>query len=190
MSSYIRNKARKLRRSLESEDVSPYKPLSTKRPEICVLDIRPGSGEAMVECTMRQVLLSKDHCQWETISYCWGQPRDPAYIKLNGCVVPVPASSEAAVRRMRLPDRPRTLWIDAICINQPSNEERSQQASLMSDIYHVVHRNLIYLGEDTNGLAERCVECIGHMHYEWNFTAREFSVEPSKKRGSRAHFGA
>jgi hypothetical protein len=38
------------------------------------------------------------------------------------------------------------LWVDAICINQSHNDERSQQVRLMKDIYRQASSVLIYLG--------------------------------------------
>ncbi|KAB2100480.1 hypothetical protein AG0111_0g11323 [Alternaria gaisen] len=137
-----------------------YEPLNPTSKEIRVLDVAPGVGDAIVECTMRRISLLDDPVPvYETISYCWGPPRAPSTIKLNGDLTSVPASSEAAIRRMRLSDRPRTLWIDAICIDQSSVTERSAQVAFMSAVYRAGMRNLVYLGED-DGMAERGVKTV------------------------------
>ena len=41
----------------------------------------------------------------------------------------------------------RTLWIDAICINQADIEERGYQVQLMGNIYRECKRALIWLGD-------------------------------------------
>lgn len=41
----------------------------------------------------------------------------------------------AALLRLRLEQEPRTLWVDAMCINQDDVAEKSFQVALMSDIY-------------------------------------------------------
>jgi len=41
------------------------------------------------------------------------------------------------------------LWIDAICINQESIAERSQQVPIMGDIYKTAQRVFIWLGKGT-----------------------------------------
>ncbi|KAK4971768.1 hypothetical protein LTR42_007496 [Elasticomyces elasticus] len=62
----------------------------------------------------------------------------------------VPASTEAALKRIRLDDRACTVFIDAACINQDDIIERSQQVAMMSSIYAGSMCNLVYLGELNN----------------------------------------
>jgi len=155
---------------------SPYGTLASERKEIRILEIVPAVGEDMVECTMRPVALVDEPAPvYETISYYWGLPKAPSLIKLNGIVTQVPVSFEAALRRMRLSDGPRMLWIDAICINQSSLAERGQQVCLMATIYRTAKQNLVYLGED-DGHAERGVESIHNLVSEMRTATSDFSL--------------
>ena len=61
----------------------------------------------------------------------------------DGVAFMVGNNLEAALRRLRLADRPRTLWIDAVCINQGNDDERAQQVGHMRDIYSYAKRVLI-----------------------------------------------
>lgn len=61
---------------------------------------------------------------YETISYCWGDAKKLATITANGRALPVPISSFSALRRVRLIDSFRTVWIDAVCINQNDIDQR------------------------------------------------------------------
>jgi hypothetical protein len=45
------------------------------------------------------------------------------------------------------PQKSRALWIDAICIDRSSIEERNYQVSLMSEIYRNAQRVLVWPGE-------------------------------------------
>lgn len=54
----------------------------------------------------------------------------------------------AALLHLRYPDRTRTLWIDAICINQANITERGRQVGMMKDIYRSATRVVIWLGDE------------------------------------------
>ncbi|KAH6674395.1 heterokaryon incompatibility protein-domain-containing protein, partial [Halenospora varia] len=55
---------------------------------------------------------------------------------------------EAALRRLRLSGKQRTIWIDAVCINQNDIQERQDQVSLMRQIYEQAEQVVIWLGEN------------------------------------------
>jgi len=63
-----------------------------------------------------------------------------------------------ALRYLRPKKKARTLWVDAICIDQSSINERNHQVKLMGDVYKLARRVLIWLGEgdaDSPGLMRR-----------------------------------
>lgn len=99
---------------------------------------------------------------YETISYAWGDPAQRATILLNGVTFDIAKSSEQALRRVRLLHRPRTVWIDAVCINQTDIAERSQQVAIMADIYRSGRRNIVYLGEATSSTGT-AINSINHL---------------------------
>jgi hypothetical protein len=138
-----------------------YRPLNSELKEIRLLEVAPGTADDIVSGTLKHVSLVDDpKPAYETISYCWGPARDHVFIMLDGRMVTVPPSSEAAVRRMRLSDKPRVLWIDAICIDQSLESERSEQVAFMGMVYSSGKRNLIYLGEDTEGMANTALKSM------------------------------
>jgi hypothetical protein len=51
------------------------------------------------------------------------------------------------LRHLRHPIKQRCLWIDAICLNQADNAEKSVQVQLMGDIYRQVRKVHIWLGD-------------------------------------------
>jgi hypothetical protein len=55
----------------------------------------------------------------------------------------------AALRRIRSKFRKCILWIDSICIDQSSTEERNHQVALMGDVYSMASEVIIWLGEKT-----------------------------------------
>ena len=90
---------------------------------------------------------------YEALSYTWGSPSDLAAVSVRlpstgySGSLPVTLGCLRALRRLRLPDRARTLWIDAMCIDQANVPERNHQVGLMSRIYACAERVAIYLGE-------------------------------------------
>jgi hypothetical protein len=151
-------------RALFATQTSPYMALDSNLKEIRVLVVDPGAGLDIVTCTLKRISLLDDQVPfYETISYCWGSTRDESFMKLNGSLISVPSSSEAAVRRMRFTNKRRVLWIDAICIDQSSQSEKARQVAFMSTIYSLGKQNLIYLGEDdarSAGLAVKSVQLL------------------------------
>ena len=142
------------------KDKTLYEHLDKNLKEFRLLIVYAGKDDDPIRAELRLARLnSTSSPRYETISYCWGDPRKTAPIRLNNRKVAVPASSAAAIRAVRLPDLTRIVWIDALCINQEDFNERSVQVAMMADIYSRSQRNLVYLGEaDSN--TERAVKSI------------------------------
>lgn len=98
--------------------------------------------------------------RYEALSYTWGhaEPRD--YVICNGVRKSVTPTLGSALRRLRLTDRTRVVWIDAICVNQDDVAERTQQVRLMKDIYTLTSRVIIWLGADEDDKAKTAVGII------------------------------
>jgi hypothetical protein len=86
---------------------------------------------------------------YEALSYVWSNIRDFGHILVDGHSVSVTKSLETALRHLRHPDQPRTIWIDYICINQEDIVERNQQVAKMGLIYERADSVLIWLGPAT-----------------------------------------
>jgi hypothetical protein len=132
-----------------------YRRLDCSRQEIRLLILEPGSGTDMIRCTLEQAFLDVTPPPvYETISYFCGDPINKRPILLHGHGVLAMATSEAALRRMRLQDKPRTLWIDSVCINQNDTNEKGHQVGMMCQIYTKTFRNLIWLGSCNPAIAK------------------------------------
>jgi hypothetical protein len=87
---------------------------------------------------------------------------------------------------MRFSDKPRVLWIDAICIDQSSQSEKGEQVAFMSTIYSTAKQNLVYLGEDDAGSAERAAKSVqslvSEMRAEVGDVEALFDTLHSRKR--------
>lgn len=69
-------------------------------------------------------------------------------IRLCGQEFSVTTNLEAALQQIRRTDEVRTLWVDAICINQDDIAERNSQVLLMDVIYRKSTKVLVWLGSD------------------------------------------
>jgi len=69
---------------------------------------------------------------------------------VNGKEVDITQNLGDALRSLRLPDRSRLLWVDAICINQSDNVEKSAVVATMGDIYRNAETVAIFLGIPTD----------------------------------------
>jgi len=124
----------------------PYEPFESAG-HIRVLELE--AGEGLEPLTGRLVPMDLRTAQeFEAVSYVWGQQHHGTYLTCDGRQISITTPVAEMLRRFRLPDRPRRLWIDAICINQRDVLERNSQVGLMGDIYRSAARVLIWLGEE------------------------------------------
>ena len=110
---------------------SIYKPLDSERSHIRLVTIHPKDPVSQqIKCDLETFSLD-EQLDYEALSYVWGDQGSETEILLNGQVFPVRRNLAFALKDLRLADRPRRLWIDAICVNQGDHKERSSQVLLM-----------------------------------------------------------
>ncbi len=121
---------------------------------IRLLYLLPGSDGAPLSCSLRIVSLSEPPV-YEAISYTWGEAVFSASIEysLQG-QLPITENLSAALLHLRLADRIRILWADAICINQQDLVERSHQVILLRDTFERAENVIVWLGEDAGDASE------------------------------------
>jgi len=101
------------------------------------------------------------HPQYEALSYRWGGQALP--IEVNGQPWTVTQYLSDALHELRLADRDRVLWVDALCINQADLAEKPGQIRLMAAIYQRAERVIAWLGPaaDNSDLAMDALEGLG-----------------------------
>jgi hypothetical protein len=97
-----------------------------------------------------QKSLSQDPPRYEALSYVWGSPTAEDPIFCHGEELLVTPNCKAAMQHLRHKKKRRVLWIDAICIDQGTTEERNHQVGLMGDVHSKAMRVVIWLGEATS----------------------------------------
>lgn len=83
---------------------------------------------------------------YEALSYTWGTNEKTHAIKVGNARIKITANLYQALYHLRHHDTARTLWADAICINQDNTRERNHQVKSMAQIFSSASEVLIWLG--------------------------------------------
>ncbi|KAF4537721.1 Heterokaryon incompatibility protein [Lasiodiplodia theobromae] len=121
-----------------------YRDLGGGSIEIRLVKVQPGTDLSPIVCKLETVFL-RHNLEYEALSYVWGDPDGPKVtITVNDKPYPITENLHAAIKRLRFPDLERTLWVDAICINQQDVYERSAQVAIMGDIFQKARMVIIW----------------------------------------------
>lgn len=147
--------------------------LDPERKEIRLIVVQPGAFDDPIKWSWSTISVEDDTVNFSALSYCWGDPSDCVDLDVTqdsgqAKAFRVGRTVEAALRRLRKTDEPLRIWIDALCINQDDLPERSQQVSLMRDIYSRAQSVHIWLGEGDTAV-DTCLRLIRNI---CNYTDR------------------
>ncbi|RFN52394.1 hypothetical protein FIE12Z_3325 [Fusarium flagelliforme] len=137
---------------IQSDGPFPYQPL--KSAEIRLLQVQPGTSD-LISVDLHTVETPACQTFW-ALSYVWGSREGPAVILLNGQPFSITRNLYNALFEYRRhafkngTEEMAFLWVDAICINQNDNVEKSLQVPRMSDIYGKCQHVLAWLGPVEN----------------------------------------
>ncbi|KAI4274215.1 MAG: hypothetical protein LQ337_004094 [Flavoplaca oasis] len=139
-----------------------YTPLDDDRHCVRLLILKSGSSPVAIDCHLIQVPLG-DGPSYEALSYTWGTPEFTSSISLNGTDFQVTPNLGSALKRLRLDNEDRIMWIDAICIDQANISEKSQQVQQMRRIYQSASRVVVWLGSEAeeSNIAMAAIERMG-----------------------------
>lgn len=98
----------------------------------------------IITCHLRTVSL-RDKPEYEALSYVWGGSSDNRQILLDGNELSVTNSLFEALAHLRDVKKERILWVDALCINQKDDIEKSIQVMMMDRIYAQASTVLVWL---------------------------------------------
>jgi hypothetical protein len=157
--------------SVENLERYEYRSISEDSEDFRVVTIHPGENAQEIHCTISHTSFRVDsqefNIEYEALSYTWGSNVKSHAIIFNERILPVTENLLAALRRFRLHDKPRTLWVDAICINQDDIPERNRQVQSMARIYQGSKRVLVWLGEEdeTTPDALSCINLFSESYW-------------------------
>ncbi|KAK4500570.1 hypothetical protein PRZ48_008759 [Zasmidium cellare] len=120
--------------------------------------LMPGSGDDEIHIRLQTVFLQHSP-SYEAISYVWGDVSRNESIQSETGLLYVTKNLVDALRAIRLPDRERCLWADAICIDQNNILERNHQVKQMAQLFANARNVLVWLGVDQNELALGAFHC-------------------------------
>ncbi|TLD16753.1 uncharacterized protein PgNI_02156 [Pyricularia grisea] len=130
-----------------SQPTYEYRPLDPSGTNIRLLRLLPAAD---ADSPLQSALLHVDLAskpQYEALSYAWGKPVFAQEVDVEGAgVIRITKNLSHALRHLRLETEPRTLWVDAVCINQADVAERGHQVTLMQAIFSSCERCLVWMG--------------------------------------------
>lgn len=145
--------------SLDATPSFQYQPLAPG--QIRLLQLTCCDSE--LHCTLTPVSISS-HPVYAALSYTWGRPEPYHKLFVDGhnSILKIQNNLAAALRHF--PSYiGKYLWIDAVCINQEDNAEKSDQVARMAQIYQQAEEVVSWLGEEKEGsdLAMESIERYG-----------------------------
>ncbi|KUI54495.1 Heterokaryon incompatibility protein 6, OR allele [Cytospora mali] len=135
---------------------NPRKLIKTTKIRVLIVDDVLGSKERPNIRGRLQCIDLNDmtRIQFDALSYSWGDIKYKAPILCNGVKVEVTLNCISAIYHLyrlqshRRMQEPLTIWIDAICIDQEDEEEKTAlQMPLMGRIYANARETYFWLGE-------------------------------------------
>jgi hypothetical protein len=135
-----------------------YRDLNLENDEIRLLKIlpkRPGSGfNSQVECSLFITSLTSAP-EYQALSYTWrdfAERPKRGHILLDEYRFKITPNLENALLQLRT-DSVEIFWIDALCINQKDDPERSDQVAKMRTIYERAENVVIWLGSSSGSVS-------------------------------------
>ncbi|KAF2003069.1 ankyrin [Amniculicola lignicola CBS 123094] len=165
-----------------------YEPVKLDGSEFRLLRLLKGTRGSPIQCKLFIQQLGQAQ-KYYAQSYTWGKKLEMEYIFVDGQKVEVQKNLANALHAFRREEVDVILWVDALCINQGGGDdeekeqgdkdqeykkEKSQQITLMADIYRNAEEVYIYLGlgnRDTN-LAMDLMQQIEERDSDWMISDR------------------
>ncbi|KAF2968600.1 hypothetical protein GQX73_g5005 [Xylaria multiplex] len=124
--------------------------LASPTKNIRVVRVSPGTGESNIRCKLEKLDLD-DGSTYDALSYVWGkyEENEQKQIWVDDQPFFISPHLYEILANLRSQNTDKVIWIDAICINQADNDERTHQVGLMRHIYSQANSVIIWLGGQT-----------------------------------------
>ena len=133
----------------------------------------------------------QDAPPYVALSYTWGPPSFTETLPLGPLeawhAFPITKSAYEALKCLGLTigRQNRTLWVDAICINQQDNAERASQVSIMRQIYEKATRVYVWLGppsKESKGAFQKIHEWLQSLDHQIECFKKSGKLQPGQKK--------
>lgn len=122
-----------------------YKPLHNDGESIRLVKVLPSTGSA--KPVRIEVIHATTNEEYTALSYTWGSVDPQRDVQVNDAQLTAGPNLWEFLKRVSLSPEymSRSFWIDAICINQKDDQEKSVQVARMGEIYKSAQHVLIWL---------------------------------------------
>ncbi|TID14341.1 HET-domain-containing protein [Venturia nashicola] len=153
-----------------------YKPLG--KGQFRLVELKAGAGNADIVCELR---VWNESIEYEAVSYIRNQSAEGVSIMMRAekrqLPKPVMPNLHAALKHLRLQDRSRYLWINALCIDHGNVKERSDHVHLLHEIFNRATNVCLWLGE-LDGLTSGTTSQA--LHFAKQILAPQFFDDAAK----------
>jgi hypothetical protein len=169
-----------------------YEPLKGRQIRLITIE-RPHPLPDTVHCQLRTYDFDTAP-PYKALSYVWGDPNVTSLVIIDGISFEATTNLCAALRRLRQLDVTR-YWIDAICIDQTNDVEKSEQVVMMGEIYKGAEEVPAWLGistEDSDDAMAFLGEWLkaGSSYFRQSLAITEKHFTPSTKEQRQERFNA
>ncbi|KAL9621499.1 MAG: hypothetical protein Q9160_004029 [Pyrenula sp. 1 TL-2023] len=148
-----------------------YLPLDLMADEVRLLVIPPAADrEAPLVADLAHEPMHGS-VSYEALSYIWGDAQLTKPITISGQTMHITSNLDAALRDLRHPKYFCVLWVDAICIDQANQRERSRLIPRMQEIYDAAKLVFVWLGPK-NAFTDTAFDFVREL-YQPELTAFE-----------------
>jgi hypothetical protein len=119
-------------------------------PCTCLMTLFHGLYSDSIRCTL-EIVNIENAGRFEALSYVWGKDGSDSPLLCDNATVIITVNLDRALRHLRLPDRPRRLWVDPVCTIQESLGERPRQVHHMRLTYRHASSVVAWVGLRTPG---------------------------------------
>ncbi len=144
--------------ALERGSIQPAKPsvkvtgtTSSNTKRFRLLTIHPGSSDSQMQCSWDWFDLEAPSLSYTALSYVWGSSERCCEININGNIAFTTKSAVEALNMLRSSREPKTVWVDAICIDQDDRTDQEHEIPHMTEIYRNATHVVVWLGHAEDG---------------------------------------